>query len=507
MRCRTSHASRRAPGSRRRFAVEAAYDPAVTSVEELPLLELQGDSGEAFAVDDPATGETIREVPRMGAAETERALRAAEDALPGWRGLLAKERARIMRRWSDLMLEHAEPLARLMTTEQGKPLAESRAEIDYAASFLEWFGEEAKRVYGDTIPATAADRRIVVLKEPVGVTAGITPWNFPSAMITRKCAPALAAGCTMVMKPAEQTPLSALALCELAEEAGLPKGVLSMITTDADGAPEVGGELTSNPLVRKLGFTGSTEVGKLLMRQCAGTVKKVSLELGGNAPFIVFDDADLDEAVAGALVCKFRNSGQTCISANRILVQDGVFDEFASRLTEAAARLRVAPGDEEGAQVGPLIDEQALAKVERHVADAQEKGAELVLGGGRHELGRTFFEPTLLTGVGDDTAMSCEETFGPVAGLTRFAAEEDAIRAAIDTPYGLAAYFYSRDVGRIWRVSEALEFGIVGVNTGFISTEVAPFGGMKESGIGREGSKYGIEEWLEIKYLALGGIG
>src|SRR3954447_10452196 len=332
MRCRTSHASRRAPGSRRRFAVEAAYDPAVTSVEELPLLELQGDSGEAFAVDDPATGETIREVPRMGAAETERALRAAEDALPGWRGLLAKERARIMRRWSDLMLEHAEPLARLMTTEQGKPLAESRAEIDYAASFLEWFGEEAKRVYGDTIPTYMGDRRIVVTRHAVGVTAGITPWNFPAAMVTRKAAPALAAGCTMVLKPAEQTPLSALAIAKIAEEAGLPAGVLSIVTGDAEDAPAIGGELTSNPIVRKLGFTGSTEVGKLLMRQCAGQVKKVSLELGGNAPFIVFDDADLDEAVSSAIICKFRNSGQTCISANRMLVQDGIYDAFVERL-------------------------------------------------------------------------------------------------------------------------------------------------------------------------------
>src|SRR3954447_4742183 len=474
---------------------------------DVPLLELESDSGDTFPVENPATGEVIAELPRMGVAKTRRAIERAEEALPQWSSMLAKERARILRRWADLMMEHEDDLARLLTTEQGKPLAESRVEIAYAASFFEWFGEEAKRVYGDTIPTYASDRRIVVTKSPVGVTAGITPWNFPAAMPTRKAAPALAAGCTMVLKPAEQTPLSALAVAKLGLEAGMPEGVFQIVTGAAEDAPTIGGELTGNPIVRKLGFTGSTEIGKLLMAQCAGQVKKVSLELGGNAPFIVFDDADLDEAVAGALICKYRNSGQTCISANRILVQDGIYDEFVSRLVDAASKLKVGNGMEAETKVGPLIEQSAIDKVQRHVADAQEKGAELVLGGGRHELGRTFFEPTLLTGVGDDTAMSCEETFGPVAGLTRFAAEEDAIRAAIDTPYGLAAYFYSRDVGRIWRVSEALEFGIVGVNTGFISTEVAPFGGMKESGIGREGSKYGIEEWLEIKYLALGGIG
>jgi len=404
------------------------------------------------------------------------------------------------------MLERTEELAALLTLEQGKPLAESHVEIAYAASFYEWFGEEAKRVYGDTIPAPARDRRIVVLKQPIGVTAGITPWNFPSAMPTRKSAPALAAGCTMVLKPAEQTPLSALAVAKLAEEAGMPPGVLSIVTTDGPGAPAIGEEMTSNPLVRKLGFTGSTEVGKLLMAQCAGQVKKVSLELGGNAPFLVFDDADLDEAVVGALICKYRNSGQTCISANRILVQDGVYDEFVARFTDAVAQLKVADGFAPGVNVGPLIDEPALAKVERHVADALERGAELVSGGGRHALGGTFFTPSVLTGVTFDAAMSCEETFGPVAGINRFATEEEAVRIANDTPYGLSAYFYSGSLARVWRVAEALEYGIVGINTGLISTEVAPFGGVKESGIGREGSSYGIDEWLELKYLALGGM-
>src|SRR6266550_3904398 len=445
---------------------------------------VEADSGATFPVLNPATSEELAQVPRMGADETRRAIEAAQDAYPAWRATLAKERARILRRWADLMLEHRDDLALLLTTEQGKPLAESRVEIEYAASFLEWFGEEAKRVYGDTIPTYMQDRRVVVTKEPVGVTAGITPWNFPAAMITRKAAPAIAAGCTMVLKPAEQTPLSALAVAKLAEEAGLPAGVFNVVTGNADDAPVIGAELTSNPIVRKLGFTGSTEVGKLLMEQCARQVKKVSLELGGNAPFIVFEDADLDEAVAGAVLCKYRNSGQTCISANRILVQDS----------------------EPDVGVGPLIDDQTLAKVERHVADALDGGAELVTGGDRHERGHTFFEPTVLSGVTASMAMTSEETFGPVAGVGRFATEQEAIEVANSTPYGLAAYFYSRDVGRIWRVSEALEYGVVGINTGFISTEVAPFGGMKESGIGREGSKYGIEEWLELKYLAIGGL-
>jgi succinate-semialdehyde dehydrogenase/glutarate-semialdehyde dehydrogenase len=467
---------------------------------------VEADGGGTFPVVDPATGHELAHVPRMGPEETRRAIDAAKDAYPGWRGTLAKERARILRRWADLMVEHRDDLARLLTAEQGKPLAESSVEIEYAASFLEWFGEEGKRVYGDTIPTYMQDRRIVVTKEPVGITAGITPWNFPSAMITRKAAPAIAAGCTMVLKPAEQTPLSALAVAKLGELAGLPAGVFNMVTGDAEDAPAIGGEMTSSPVVRKLGFTGSTEVGKLLMEQCARQVKRVSLELGGNAPFIVFHDADLDEAVAGALLCKYRNSGQTCISANRILVQDSVHDEFVRRLTEAVKGLKVGAGTEPDVNVGPLIDEPALAKVERHVADALDRGAQLVIGGERHELGHTFFQPTILTGVSATMAMSCEETFGPVAGIARFGREDEAIEVANATPYGLAAYFYSRDVGRIWRVSEALEYGIVGINTGFISTEVAPFGGMKESGIGREGSKYGIEEWLELKYLAIGGV-
>jgi succinate-semialdehyde dehydrogenase / glutarate-semialdehyde dehydrogenase len=467
---------------------------------------VDADSGASFPVVNPATQEVVAEVPRMGATETRRAIEAAQRALPGWRGMLAKERARIMRRWADLMMDHQEDLAALLTTEQGKPLAESRVEVAYAASFLEWFGEEAKRVYGDTIPTYLQDRRIVVSKEAVGVTAGITPWNFPAAMPTRKAAPALGAGCTMVLKPAEQTPLTALAVMRLGEEAGLPPGVLSVVTGDADDAPVIGGEMTSNPIVRKLGFTGSTEVGKLLMAQCAGQVKKVSLELGGNAPFIVFDDADLEAAIDGAMICKYRNSGQTCISANRIYVQDGVYDDFVNGFTERVTKLVVADGFTENVNVGPLIDAPGIEKVERHVGDAREHGAELLLGGSRHELGEQFFTPTVLTGITDAMAMSNEETFGPVAGISRFATEEEAVSKANDTPYGLSAYFYSRDMGRIWRISEALEYGILGINTGVVSTEVAPFGGVKESGIGREGSKYGIDEWLETKYLCMGGV-
>jgi succinate-semialdehyde dehydrogenase / glutarate-semialdehyde dehydrogenase len=467
---------------------------------------VDADSGATFPVLNPATGEVVAEVPRMGEAETRRAIDAAERALPGWRSMLAKDRARIMRRWADLMMDHQEALATLLTTEQGKPVAESRVEIAYAASFLEWFGEEAKRVYGDTIPTYLPDRRIVVTKEPVGVTVGITPWNFPAAMPTRKAAPALGAGCTMVLKPAEQTPLTALAVMRLGEEAGLPPGVLSIVTGDAEDAPRIGQEMTSNPKVRKLGFTGSTEIGKLLMAQCAGQVKKVSLELGGNAAFIVFDDADLEAAIEGALLCKYRNSGQTCISANRIFVQDGVYDDFVAAFTERAGRLTVADGFTDGVNVGPLIDGQGFEKVVRHVGDARERGAELLLGGDPHELGGQFFSPTVLTGVTDEMAMSYEETFGPVAGISRFATEEEAVRKANDTPYGLSSYFYSRDMARIWRVSEALEYGILGINTGVVSTEVAPFGGVKESGIGREGSKYGIDDWLETKYLCMGGI-
>jgi len=467
---------------------------------------IAADDGGVLQVTDPATGEVVGSVPRMGAAETRRAIEAASEAQPGWRALAARERAAVLRRWSDLMLAESDGLAALLTAEQGKPLAEARAEIAYAASFLEWFGEEAKRVYGETIPSPGGDRRLLVTREPVGVTVGITPWNFPAAMVTRKAAPALAAGCTMVLKPAEQTPLSALAVMALGERAGLPAGVLSIVTGAAQDAPQIGMEMTSNPLVRKLGFTGSTEVGKLLMRQCAEGVKKVSLELGGNAPFIVFDDADLDEVVAGALLCKYRNSGQTCISANRILVQDAIYDRFRDRLADAARSLHVARGSEPGAQVGPLIDSAAVDKVERHVADALEGGAQLQLGGAIHERGGQFFSPTVLTGITDTMAMSSEETFGPVAGISSFASEDEAISKANDTPYGLSSYFYSRDMARIWRVSEALEYGILGINTGVISTEVAPFGGVKESGIGREGSKYGIDEWLETKYLCMGGL-
>ncbi|MGZ8686925.1 MAG: NAD-dependent succinate-semialdehyde dehydrogenase [Gaiellaceae bacterium] len=466
---------------------------------------VDADSGETFPVFDPASGEVIAEVPRMGAAETRRAIEAAQRALPAWKHRTGKERARVLRRLSDLMLERTDELASLLVREQGKPLAEAKAEIAYAASFYEWFGEEAKRLDGSVVPQPLPDRRIVVLREAIGVTAGITPWNFPSAMPTRKSAPALAVGCTMVLKPAEQTPLSALAVAALAQEAGVPAGVFSIVTGDAADAPAIGGEMTSNPIVRKLGFTGSTEVGKLLMAQCAGQVKKVSLELGGNAPFIVFDDADLDEAVAGALLCKFRNSGQTCISANRFLVQDGIYGGFVAAFTEAVAGLKVADGFAEGAQVGPLIDAPAVQKVERHVEDALGSGAELVHGGQRLE--GQFFQPTVLTGVTMDMAMSCEETFGPVAGINRFATEAEAVRIANDTPYGLSAYFYTRDLGRTWRVAEGLEYGIIGINTGFVSSEVAPFGGMKESGIGREGSSHGVDDWVELRYLAMGGIG
>jgi succinate-semialdehyde dehydrogenase/glutarate-semialdehyde dehydrogenase len=439
----------------------------------------------------------------MGAAETRRAIEAANGALPEWRARTAKERAAVLRRWYELMLDNQEDLARLMTAEQGKPLTESRGEIVYGASFVEWFAEEGKRVYGDTIPPHQADKRIVVIKQPIGVVASITPWNFPIAMITRKCAPALAVGCTVVAKPATATPYSALALAELGERAGIPRGAFNVVT---GGAGEIGGELTSNPIVRKLTFTGSTEIGKVLMAQCAQTVKKVSLELGGNAPFIVFDDADLDAAVEGAIASKYRNTGQTCVCANRLLVQDGVYDEFAGRLSQAVSGLKVADGFEDGAQQGPLIDMAAVEKVEAHIADAVAKGARVALGGKRHALGGSFFEPTILVDVTPEMAVSREETFGPVAPLFRFKTDAEAIAMANDTEFGLAAYFYSRDMARIWRTSEAIEYGIVGINTGIISTEVAPFGGVKESGIGREGSKYGTEEFLEVKYLCMGGI-
>jgi succinate-semialdehyde dehydrogenase / glutarate-semialdehyde dehydrogenase len=454
-------------------------------------------------VDNPATGAIIGTVPRMGAPETRLAIEAAAHAFPAWRKKTAKERAVVLRRWFDLMLGNQEDLARLMTLEQGKPIGESRGEVAYAASFLEWFGEEAKRVYGDTIPGHQPDKRIVVLKEPIGVVACITPWNFPLAMITRKAGPAIAAGCTVVLKPASQTPFSALALAALGERAGLPKGVFNVIT---GSATDIGGELTSNPIVRKLSFTGSTATGKLLMAQCASTVKKLSLELGGNAPFIVFEDADLEAAVQGAILSKFRNTGQTCVCANRLLVQDGVYDVFASKLAEAVKKLKPASGLEADATQGPLIDDAAVEKVESHIKDATSKGAAVLVGGHRHQLGGRFFEPTVLTDVTSSMVVAREETFGPVAPLFRFKTEQDAVALANDTEFGLAAYFYGRDISRVWRVAEALEYGIVGINTGIISTEVAPFGGVKESGIGREGSKYGIEEFLEVKYLCLGGI-
>ncbi|MEO8481586.1 MAG: NADP-dependent succinate-semialdehyde dehydrogenase [Acidobacteriota bacterium] len=454
-------------------------------------------------VDNPATGEILGNVPRLGKDETRQAIDAANRAFSTWRQTTARDRALILRRWSDLMLAHQEDLARLMTLEQGKPLAESRGEVAYAASFLEWFGEEAKRVYGDTIPGHQADKRIVVIKQPIGVVACITPWNFPLAMITRKVGPALAAGCTVVAKPASQTPFSALALAELAHRAGVPGGVFNVIT---GSATDIGGELTSNPIVRKLSFTGSTETGKTLMAQCAGTVKKLSLELGGNAPFIVFDDADLDAAVEGAIASKYRNTGQTCVCANRLLIQDAVYDVFAEKLVEAVKKLVPAPGLEPGSTQGPLIDEHAVAKVEQHIADATSKGARVLTGGHRHARGGRFFEPTVLIGATSAMLLAKEETFGPVAPLFRFTTDADAIAMANDTEFGLASYFYGRDVSRVWRAAEGLEYGMVGINTGLISTEVAPFGGVKQSGLGREGSKYGIEEYVEIKYLCFGGV-
>ena len=464
-----------------------------------------GDNGAGPSLDiaNPATGAPVGRVPSLGAAETRRAIDAAEAALPGWRAKTAAERGRLMRRWFDLMMQNQEDLAQLMTAEQGKPLAEARGEIAYAASFIDWFAEEGKRVYGDTIPSPWPDRRLLVLKQPVGVCAAITPWNFPAAMITRKAAAALAAGCTMVVKPAEQTPLSALALGWLALEAGIPPGVLNLVTGDPVA---IGGELTSNAKVMKLSFTGSTEVGRLLMRQCAPTLKKMSLELGGNAPFIVFDDADLDAAVAGAMLSKYRNAGQTCVCANRLLVQEGIYDAFAARLADAVKALKVGDGTQEGVNQGPLIDAPALAKVQELLADATAKGARIVCGGKAHGLGRTFFEPTVVCDVDPGMRIAREEIFGPVAPLYKFKTEADAIRMANDTEYGLAAYFFTGDIGRAWRVGEALDYGIVGINSGLISNEVAPFGGVKQSGLGREGSKYGIEEYLEVKYMAFGGI-
>jgi succinate-semialdehyde dehydrogenase/glutarate-semialdehyde dehydrogenase len=463
----------------------------------------QADDDTTFDIVNPATGERIAKVPRMGVQETRRAIEAANAAWPAWRAKTGKERAKILRAWHDLMLANADDLALILTTEQGKPLAEAKGEIVYAASFLEWFAEEAKRVNGDTIPTPSPDKRIVVTKEPIGVCAAITPWNFPAAMITRKVGPALAAGCPIIVKPAEATPLSALALAVLAERAGVPAGVFSVITGDPKA---IGAELTGNPIVRKLSFTGSTPIGRLLMAQCAPTVKKVSLELGGNAPFIVFDDADLDEAVAGAIASKYRNSGQTCVCTNRFYVHDRVYDAFAAKLRDAVAGLKVGNGTDEGVTQGPLINEAAVLKVESHIEDALAKGARIVAGGKRHALGHGFFEPTILADVTPAMKVARDETFGPLAPLFRFSSDEEVIRLANDTEFGLAAYFYSRDIGRVWRVAEALEYGMVGINTGLISNEVAPFGGVKQSGLGREGSHYGIDDYVVIKYMCIGGI-
>jgi succinate-semialdehyde dehydrogenase/glutarate-semialdehyde dehydrogenase len=484
-------------------------------LKEMTLLRNQGyidgkwvaaDAGKTFKVTNPATGKTIVEVADMGGAETKRAIDAANRALPGWRARTAKERAAILRKWFDLIMANADDLALLMTSEQGKPLAEARGEVVYGASFIEWFAEEGKRTYGDIIPTFRPDTRVLVLKQPIGVCAAITPWNFPIAMITRKLGPAFAAGCTAVAKPAALTPLSALALVELAERAGMPPGVFNIVTGFGKHSSEIGLEMCTNPIVRKVSFTGSTEVGRILLRQSADTVKKLSLELGGNAPFIVFDDADIDAAVDGAIASKYRNAGQTCVCANRIYVQDGVYDAFAKKLAAKVAEFKIGDGTEAGVTIGPLIEPSALEKVESHIADAVAKGAKIATGGKRHSLGGLFFEPTILTGVTQDMAVSKEETFGPVAPLFRFKTDDEVIAMANDSEFGLASYFYSRDVGRIFRVAEALESGMVCVNSGILSTEVAPFGGVKQSGLGREGSKYGIDDYLEIKYLCLAGI-
>ncbi|MDJ0829269.1 MAG: NADP-dependent succinate-semialdehyde dehydrogenase [Desulfobacterales bacterium] len=464
---------------------------------------LDADSGESIDVTNPATGEVIGTVPKMGADETRRAIEAAEKAFLSWRKTTAYEKSQVLRRWFDLMMAHKEDLSIIMTAEQGKPINESRGEINYAASYIEWFAEEARRVYGDTVPAHSNDKRIILIKQPVGVTAAVTPWNFPAAMITRKAAPALAAGCTQVIKPATATPFSALAMAELGERAGLPPGALSVVTGSARA---IGGELTGNPIVRKLTFTGSTEIGKKLIEQCAGTVKKTSMELGGNAPFIVFEDADLDAAVEGAIESKFRNTGQTCVCTNRLLVQEGVYDAFAEKLVAAVGKMKVGNGMDEDTEQGPLVDVGAMETVEELVQDAIDKGGKVLLGGKRHELGFSFYEPTVMTDVTTDMRVAKEETFGPFAPLFRFKTEKEAIQMANDTEFGLASYFYTRDVGRIFRVSEGLEYGIVGINAGLISSAVAPFGGVKESGFGREGSKYGMEDYMEIKYLCMGGI-
>jgi len=464
---------------------------------------IDADSGETLAVLNPANGETVAEIAKCGTAETRRAIEAAETAQLSWRKKSAKERSAILRKWFALMMEAQDDLAQILTAEQGKPLAEAKGEIAYGASYIEWFAEEAKRVYGDTIPAPSEDKRVVVIKQPVGVVACITPWNFPNAMLTRKIAPALAAGCTVVCKPANETPLSALAIVELAERAGVPAGVINIV---AGVTREIGAEMTSNPIVRKLTFTGSTEVGKMLIEQCAATVKRTSMELGGNAPFIVFDDADLDEAVKGAMISKFRNAGQTCVCANRILVQEGVYEAFTEKLVAAMTNLKIGDGTEDGVTVGPLINQGAANDVKAFLEDAVAKGANVAAGGSASDLGACFFEPTLLTDVSDDMKVFREEIFGPIAPLFKFKTEEEAIAMANDTEFGLACYFYARDLGRVWRVAEGLEYGIVGINEGLISNEMAPFGGVKESGQGREGSKYGLDDYLEIKYMCVGGL-
>lgn len=464
---------------------------------------VKADSGAITEIKNPSNGELLGSVPNLGKAETQRAIDAANAALPAWRALTAKERGNKLRNWFNLMMQHQDDLARIMTSEQGKPFAEAKGEIGYAASFVEWFAEEAKRVYGETLPGHQADKRILVIKQPIGVAAAITPWNFPAAMITRKVAPAMAAGCTVVVKPAPQTPFSALALAELADRAGIPAGVLNILPADVTNSIDVGAEMCANPIVRKLSFTGSTAVGVKLMEQCAPTIKKLSLELGGNAPFIVFDDADLDAAVEGAMLSKYRNAGQTCVCANRIYVQDGVYDAFAAKLQAAVSQLKVGDGFEEGVTIGPLIDQRAVEKVHRHLQDAVSKGASILTGGQDHPRGGTFVTPTIVTNASQDMLLAKEETFGPLAPLFRFSDEDEVIHQANDTEFGLAAYFYAKDLSRVWKVAEALEYGMVGINTGIISTEVAPFGGVKSSGLGREGSHHGIEEYLEIKYLCM----
>ncbi len=477
-------------------------DPSL--LREQCLIDGQWVSGaQQIEVTNPANGQRIASVPRLGAEQTRQAIEAANRAWPAWRARTAKDRTAVLKRWFELMIANQDDLACIMTAEQGKPLAEARGEIGYAASFIEWFAEEGKRVYGDTIPAPVSSQRIVVIKEPIGVCAAITPWNFPAAMITRKAGPALAAGCTMVVKPASQTPLTALALAVLAERAGIPAGVLSVIT---GAAGDIGTELATNPLVRKLSFTGSTEVGRTLMQQTASTIKKVSMELGGNAPFIVFEDADLDAAVEGAMISKYRNAGQTCVCANRLYVHNTVYDAFAEKLVAAVEAMKVGDGSAEGVRIGPLIDHKAVAKVEEHIADAIAKGAKVLTGGKRHALGQSFFEPTVLVNVTAAMAVAKEETFGPLAPLFRFDTEDEVVAMANDTEFGLASYFYARDLGRVWRVAERLEYGMVGVNTGLISNEVAPFGGVKQSGIGREGSHYGIDDYLVVKYINMAGI-